>query len=264
METVDKEGSKRVKLEWTSQKSADATPSRTSRSGSGSEEHQQSDAPSRKLNSEPLAKREAPYSPTPTQTSHHASPDGSVHSPLAASVDRHSAERSPTFSTSPRDGTAMPPRHPHWHDEQRSEHFSPGMNLPSLSDVFERQRLIGPANSEAGAFGFPRDHISHSPGPASSLISSDGRTPLLRKDESGSASSGSSYGFPRTPIEGSLPIHALLTSKPSQFEPSQQQSYFQGVPLGADQKPPFLHHGPNGSGPPAANGSLSTRAGYLY
>jgi len=264
---ADKEAAaKRVKLEsgGAGRSSANGTPSRGSRSGSRSEDRQPSEPPrSRQPRLEAtMATTEPPYSPSATP----ASPEESIHSPIVDTLDRHSAERSPTFSTSPGDVPPVPHmRTSNWMEDQRLDHHGPQRHLPSLSDVFDSQRLAGPrqGSNELDGFGFPRDHPVHSPGSIPSLIGSDGRPPMLRKDESsaGSASSGSSYGYPRTPIEGSLPIHALLTSKSTtHFDPNQQQSYFQGVHIPAEQhKPSFAHHVPNGVASPGANGSPFTR-----
>ncbi|KAK5663257.1 hypothetical protein OQA88_3684 [Cercophora sp. LCS_1] len=257
VQSTDKEGSKRVKLD--AGVGRNGTPSRRSRSASDQEDHPPS---------EPLASRqqrldsavsvkESPYSPSATPASH-ASPGASIHSPVTASLDRHSPERSPTFSTSPRDMPLPPRRNSNWVEEQRIELPNAQRHLPSLSDVFENQRFapLGHHQNEPNGHPFHREHMSNSPGPMPGLVGGDGRTPVLKKEDSvstGSLSSGSSYGFPRTPIEGSLPIHALLASKPNHFESGQIQSYFQGAPL-PDHKPSFGHQTPNGGGLPATNG----------
>lgn len=203
-------------------------------------------------------------SPTVTPVSHHASPEVSIHSPVTASLDRQSAERSPTFSTSPRDLPSPPRPSSNWVEDQRSEHPGVQRHLPSLSDVFENQRFAPPGHSQndPNGYPFPRDHMSNSPGSMPGLIGGDGRTPTLKKEGSvstGSLSSGgSSYGFPRTPIEGSLPIHALLASKPNHYDSSQMQSYFQGVPLPPDHKPSFGHQTPTGDRLPVTNGPFTS------
>jgi len=258
---ADKEVSKRVKLEsgGTGRSSWNAAPNRGSRSASRSEDRQPSEPPrSRHRLDSTISANESPYSPTTTP----ASPQESTHSPILNNLDRHSAERSPTFSTSPGDIPPIPIRRTsNWMEDQRMENHAVQRHLPSLSDVFESQRLASsrhPSNDVNG-YGFPHDHPS--PVPMPNLIGGDSRPPILRKEDSsaGSASSGSSYGYPRTPIDGSLPIHALLTSKPSpHFEPIQQQSYFQGAHI-PEHKPPFAQHAPNGVASPVTNGLPSTR-----
>ncbi|KAK4454610.1 hypothetical protein QBC34DRAFT_136823 [Podospora aff. communis PSN243] len=257
-QSQDKDGLKRVKLEsgGPGRTSANATPNRGSRSVSRSEDRQPSEPPrSRQRLDSAMSVNEPPYSPTTTA----ASPQESVHSPMMSSTDRHSAERSPTFSTSPGELPPIPARRSsNWMEDQRLEQQGPQRHhLPSLHDVFESQRMAAARHSsnDVNGFGFSRDHPS--PGPIPSLAGGDNRPPLLRQEDScsgGSASSGSSYGYPRTPIDGSLPIHALLQSKPSpHFESGQQQSYFQGAHV-PDHKPPYPHHVPNGIASPVTNG----------
>jgi len=255
-QSQDKDGSKRVKLESGGPgRSTNATPNRGSRSVSRSEDRQPSEPPrSRHRLDSTTSANESQYSPTTTP----ASPQESVQSPVMSSTDRQSAERSPTFSTSPGELPPIPARRaPNWMEEQRSEHHGAQRHhLPSLSDVFESQRMAAArlSSNDVNGFGFPRDHPS--PGPIPSLVGGDNRHLMLRKEDSsaGSASSGSSYGYPRTPIDGSLPIHALLTSKPSpHFEPGQQQSYFQVAHV-PEHKSAYPHHGPNGISSPVTNG----------
>jgi len=256
-QSQDKDVSKRVKLEYggPGRSSSNATPNRGSRSASRSEDRQPSEPPrNRNRVDSTTSAMDSPYSPTTTP----ASPQESIHSPMMSNADRQSAERSPTFSTSPGELPPIPARPTsNWMEDQRVEH--PGgqrHHLPSLSDVFESQRLAlarHPSN-EVNGYGFQRDHPS--PGTIPSLVGGDNRPPILRKEDSsaGSASSGSSYGYPRTPIDGSLPIHALLTSKPSpHFEPGQQQSYFQVAHV-PEHKSPYAHSVPNGVASPITNG----------
>lgn len=256
----DKEVSKRMKLSEYSgvgRDSPNPTTNRTSRSGSDNEGH---------LGSEPPPSREqrhdsnvsvngSPHSASATPASYHASPEESLNSPILSNADRHSVERSPTFSTSPRDLPPMPHhRNPNWMDDQRMEQSAIQRHLPSLSDVFDSPRMMGAGRpNELNGYGFPREHASNSPGPAPGLLGNDTRPPMARKEQSstGSASSGSSFGYPRTPTEGPLPIHALLSSsKPSHPFDNPQQSYFQGVKLPVEPKQPFVHQGSNGVGPP--------------
>lgn len=239
------------------------TPSRRSRSASDHEDRQPSEPPANQQ--QRLDSVVSMNSPGATPASHHASPEASIHSPITASLDGQSAERSPTFSASPRDLPLPPRRSSKWAEDQRSEHPGALRHLPSLSDVFDNQRFAPPPGhpqNDPNGYPFSRDHMSNSPGPMPGLIGGDRRTPTLKKEDSvstGSLSSGSSYGFPRTPIEGSLPIHALLASKPNHFESGQAQSYFQGVPLPPDHKPSYGHQTPNGSGMPATNGLLALK-----
>lgn len=231
--------------------SAAATPNRTSRSGSGSEGHRGSEPPPNqqlKLESAEYA-NESPYSASSTPASYHASPEVAMHSPVINGTDRNSAERSPTFSTSPRDASSMSQgRSSNWTDEQRPGQPGIQRHLPSLSDVFESQGLMGHGHpsSDMGGYMFPREHISGTPGSPPGLTGSSLPPPNLKREESSttSVSSGSSYSYPRTPLEGPLPIHALLSPRPNPLE-GQQQSYFHGVPMSVEQhKQPFVHQVP--------------------
>jgi hypothetical protein len=235
--------------------SANATPNRTSRSGSGSESHLGSEPPPsrQQRGGSTISMGDGPRSASVTPASHHASLDGSMNSPLANTMEQRSPECSPTFSTSPPGR-----RDSNWLDDQRME--QPGMqrHLPSLSDVFDGQGLPGSAlaTSEASVFSFPRNHICNSPDPPPGLTGGDNRPPALRTEQSstGSSSSASSFGYPRTP-EGPLPIHALLDTKPSHpFETGQQQSYFHTNSFAVDHNQPFVHQ-TNGVGPPMTNGT---------
>lgn len=220
----DKDGSKRIKLEAGAPRrnsasrrgsrsvSRSTTSRRGSRSASRSLDRQESQQPRSMTR---LDSAMGPcLSPSPSPTS----PQELIRSPTMNTADRHSAERSPTFSTSTGDLPPIPTRRSsQWMEDQRSEHPGIQRYLPSLYDVVERQRCHP---QELNGFGFPREHPS--PGPLPGLVGGDNRPLMLRKEDSsaGSASSGSSYGYPRTPGDG-LPIHALL---------SQQQSYFPSMP----------------------------------
>lgn len=190
-------------------------------------------------------------------------------SPKTVTTDVHS-ERSPTFSASPTE-PAIPYNHrrdANWPDdqrvEQRQDHPGAHRPLPSFADVFDGAgpgRLPSMGHAPDNGFPFPRTHAS--PGPPPGLINGENRPPGVRHEQSsagGSASSSaSSFGYPRTPTEGPLPIHALLASKPHPhpFEIAQhQQAVFQPRPPSSmsmehkqQQQHPFSHQGPNGRGP---------------
>ncbi|KAJ4408221.1 hypothetical protein N0V82_009739 [Gnomoniopsis sp. IMI 355080] len=154
---------------------------------------------------------------TPTEESSAFSPNGGY-------FDRH--EHSPGFSVSPKDSSAppsMPPirRDPSYADGVRNDSLAPVRNLPSLSDMFDgRQMPNGLSYSNEQPLGpnhsvLPRAYQTASPAHTPSTCGSESRPPSLKKEASsgGSLSSGSSYSsYPRTPVEGSLPIHALLTN----------------------------------------------------
>jgi hypothetical protein len=266
----DKGASKRVKLSESGGVSsgiANATPNGSSRSGSASDSgHLGSEPPPSRQQriSSTASMTDSHYSASMTPGSYHASLDDSIHSPGASNLDRCSQERSPTFSASPRDLPSLPSRrNSSWIDEQRSDQTGIQRHLPSLSDVFDGQRM-----GDASGFSFPRNHLSNSPGPPPGLTS-DGRPPTLKKEQSstGSTSSASSYSYPRTPVDGSLPIHALLASKPSSYssEMAAQQQYFsQGAPSPIEHKPSFMHQSPTGVPLSMTNGMLPTCAASYF
>lgn len=152
-------------------------------------------------------------------------------SPSAGYFDRR-REHSPSFAVSPRDSSAQPPtfplrRDPAYLEGPRNEAPPPPRHLPSLSDMFDGRPMPNgvahPGEGSGPTFGIlPRGHQTNSPAHTPSISGSDSRPPSLRKEQSsaGSMSSGSSYNssYPRTPVEGPLPIHALLTGG-KQFGP---------------------------------------------
>lgn len=148
----------------------------------------------------------------------------SITSPGAGYFERRS-EDSPGFALSPRDAASqglVPVRRcPAYVDGVRSDSTR---HLPPLADMFDN----GPtpsgiphlAEAPVPTLGvLPRGHETVSPiPPTPSTSGSDCQRPSLRKEQSlssaGSLSSGSSAynsSHPRTPIDGPLPIHALLT-----------------------------------------------------
>lgn len=171
---------------------------------------------------------ESQYSNSPTPGTQHASLDEPLNSPPAIPAEA-SFERSPALSASPRDAPSGHPsrRNSLWIEGQRADSAVGQRNLPSLSDMFDsRSHAVNgmPAAGDANGYGgYPRPHHATSPGPPPGLVGGESRPPPLRKDYSSAASSSSSFSHPRTPIEGSLPIHALLSGKPTPpFDSSSQ------------------------------------------
>lgn len=154
---------------------------------------------------------------TPTEESSAFSPNGGY-------FDRQ--EQSPGFSVSPKDSSAPPTmapirKEPSYVDGHRNDSLAPSRHLPSLSDMFDgRQMPNGFSYSGDQQIGpnlplLPRGYQTASPAHTPDTCGSESRPPSLKKEMSsgGSLSSGSSFSsYPRTPIEGSLPIHALLTN----------------------------------------------------
>lgn len=189
-------------------------------------------------NGEPPARRqrigsivsngESYYAPSVASISQRTPGEESVlTSPAASYFDRRfdrRLEHSPGLTASPRDISAQPPapprRDPVYVDGSRADPPAMSRSLPPLSDVFEgRPMLNGSAHSSEGpgqSMGLlPRGLQTASPANTPSLSGSESRPPSLKKEQSsaGSMSSASSAysSFPRTPIEGPLPIHALLS-----------------------------------------------------
>lgn len=260
----EKDTAKRVKLEPGTSRGGNPAQSRMSRPGSGSGSQRGSEPPTNRQQQMDAgaSAHGSPHSTSGTPVSYHASPEASsMQSPVTNTLDRPSTELSPTFSTSTMDSMLPLRRNLNWADDQRQEN---SRNLPSLSDVFENQRfMVSPhLPAELSGFGFPREHAnSPGPGPAPGLVAGDVRPATLRKDQSSDGSTGSSsssFGHPRTPVEGTLPIQLLLSSNSSNpYESGQpQQSYFQGAPLPLEHKQqPFARQPPNGVSLPIANGT---------
>lgn len=257
---ADKETTKRVKLSpgACSQDKKTANTGRLSRSASGSPsttprvgDH----APRHHHRlSSVVSATDSHVSPTPAPR--HASLEDAARSPL----DRRSSERSPVIRASPRDtGVAHRPASL-WHEDQSSEQTGPPRLLPSLSDVFDPNGSLssGQSSTDLNGYPFPPSYSRDSrdsAGPPPDLVDGARKPPTLNKEQSsaGSVSSASSYSFPRTPIEGPLPIHALLSEKPPQ--PLSSMMQFQGSAIPADHKSPFLpRQAPDGMLPPYTNG----------
>ncbi|KAL8370681.1 hypothetical protein RB595_000849 [Gaeumannomyces hyphopodioides] len=125
-------------------------------------------------------------------------------------IDRSSVERSPSRSSSPHEGSvhrapysnpnAVPMLDGHGQYQHAPQHHH---NLPSLSNILEN-----PGQSEEGRGGF-------NPFQGGSPALHEHHAPVLKKEFSSGASPSSSAAsvcHPRTPVEGSLPIHLLLVS----------------------------------------------------
>ncbi|KAL2016416.1 hypothetical protein VTK56DRAFT_3537 [Thermocarpiscus australiensis] len=262
----DKDGSKRARLSDSGvqgRSSRSATPTKTSKSGSGAESHRGSEPPAGRLQrlGSAVSTSESQYSASLTSSASIASPGESVlNSPVVNSVERLSSDRSPTFSANPRDPPSPPGRRNFNHgNDPAPEHLNMQRNLPSISDVFDGRRFQEAVHppSEANGFPFPAAHAFGSPGPSLRQTGGDVRPATLKGEltYSGSSSSSSSFVQVRTPVDGPLPIHALLAPKSEQdFEYSQPTHLFHGNPSPIDQNPLPAHHIPNGAGLPVING----------
>lgn len=207
---------------------------------------------------------------------HRMSIDEAVFSPRSNHlIGRPPAERSPSIAASPADealgtggmvmgsGPGLAHRRGQaWHTEHRGD-SNGGTHrvLPPLADMFEYRNAVNGVSNHAGLIGFPfprmfRSDSSRSGSPPG-LEGGHSKPPTLRKGESsaGSISSASSYSYPRTPVDGTLPIHALLVDKPQQHPSGGLPPYY-GHPA------PVLLHRQSTDGSPMsyANGKLVVRA----
>lgn len=233
--------------------SAAATPTRTCRSHSGGSDSIHG--------SEPPPSREQRISSIVSTTDSHQSAalsPGSYHddcmqSPRTIHADRRSLEqRSPTaFNTNARNyplpsrtETTRPDEH---RQEQPSSTPQSQQNLPSFSDVFDSHRFLPSGSQQTNDTNsyFPRGSLTNSPGPPPGLVGGDRRyPPTLKKEQSSagsisSASTASSFGYPRTPTDGPLPIQALLSSSSAHsYEAGQSHHSYPTGPLPVHQKQP--------------------------
>lgn len=197
------------------------------RSGSIGESSLESSARRQRIGSI-VSNGESYYAPSVLSASHPTpGEDYGVISPASGYFERR-REHSPGSNTSPKNNSAHGPTLPSrkelsYLDGSRSEGTSLPRPLPSLSDIFDGHPP--PSNSSpypndgiVPSFGLlSRGYQTSSPAPTNSISGNESRPPSLRKEQSSatSMSSGSSYNSsyptPRTPIEGPLPIHALLS-----------------------------------------------------
>ncbi|KAL6356497.1 hypothetical protein LRP88_10098 [Fusarium phalaenopsidis] len=180
----------------------------SSASGSGSERLQGSEPPPsrrERLNSIASVAESQHSSTTPTLPSQANSNDDTMSSPRILHYD----------SGSPRDSHRQPPqRQSSWREGGPSH-----QHLPSLSNMLDDGRKAMPAatGSEGNPYssGFvAANHPRSVPEVPNVLPSAPVRAPLLRHEPSSNSSVGSispANSFARTPGEGPLPIHALLS-----------------------------------------------------
>ena len=194
--------------------------------------------------------------PVPNSASSYPSLDEEIRSPSFHPLDQPSAERSPI--TMPDSGGISAAYATPGSAEDRSRGVGLHRQLPSLSDMLDHpeSRALGTPSSEASGFPFPRSHISGSPDPPPPLIGGETRPQTLKKEQSsssGSTSSGSSFGYPRTPIDGTLPIHALLS--PKEGRPYESVSSYYEIPRPPpDQERPLTNKREAGAPTPLSNG----------
>jgi hypothetical protein len=201
-----------VRLRHSSSSSSTMTPGNTS-SGSGSERLQGSEPPPcyrERLNSIASVAESQHSSTTPTLLSQANSNDDTMSSPRGNHFDAGSP-RETIHQTSTRQQS--------WRDGGRGAETSHQQHLPSLSNMLEDGRKGMPVSS--GSEGNPyssgfvaANHPRSVPEVPNVLPSAPPKVPLLRHEPSSTSSVGSvspAGSFARTPGEGPLPIHALLS-----------------------------------------------------
>ncbi|KAI1026245.1 hypothetical protein LB504_011210 [Fusarium proliferatum] len=201
-----------VRLRHSSSSSSTMTPGGNTSSGSGSERLQGSEPPPcrrERLNSIASIAESQHSSTTPTLLSQANSNDETMSSPQAVLFD----------AGSPRETHYQAPkRQQSWREGGRGVEVS-HQHLPSLSNMLEdgRKGMPIPSGSEGNPYssGFvAANHPRSVPEVPNVLPSAPPKPPLLRHEPSSSSSIGSvspAGGFARTPGEGPLPIHALLS-----------------------------------------------------
>lgn len=176
---------------------------------------------------------------------HHG--DEMLYSPRTLTHDEPSNGR-PRGLSSPtsRDPSVYHPNRRGWGDSQRmyGEPTNPTVSWFDPRGV-QGSLVHSPENGLPNST--PSHNLSNGPGRGSrsSVSTSASRPPSLKTEQSstGSISSLSSFNTPRTPSDASLPIHALLSSKPEPSYGSQAH-----VPMLQPQsgRPPGDHLGGNG------------------
>lgn len=257
--SLDKEVSKRVRLSDPNigeSAAINGHSARTARAGSIGDHNGEPAARRQRIGSL-VSNGESYYAPSVASVSQRTPGEESVlTSPAASYFERRfdrRREQSPILTGSPRDSASQPPapprRDPVLMDGTRAD--GPGMSrsLPPLSDVFEGRPMLNgaghPSEPPVQSMALlPRGLQTASPANTPSLSGSESRPPSLKKEQSsaGSMSSASSAysSFPRTPVEGPLPIHALLSGS-KQF-PSYDVAFaanpaIQGRSMSPDDRP---------------------------
>ncbi|KAK4105492.1 hypothetical protein N658DRAFT_121285 [Parathielavia hyrcaniae] len=249
---ADKDASKRIRLSESGTQgrgSPSATPTRTSRSGSGTESGRGSEPPFGRQRLSSVVS-ESQYSASQGPSAPIASPDEPVLSPVSSNPERHSFNRSPTFDLDPRDQPSVPGPGRSGQEDQGPEQSSMHQSLPSLSDMFNGQGLprgMHPSN-ESNVFRYSTAHhiglqgptLHHSSGDASSA--GPNGPPFM-----GNSPPHQFFGHPRPQFDGTLPIHALLTSKPEPTLHASQPPHQYHDANHMDQQPRLRHHFPDGA-----------------
>lgn len=225
MPVLAHEAAKRPKLDsgrgrhGSTSSSATPTGTNSSRSGSGSGSGSGSEM---LKGSEPALSRQDSDESTISMAD---SSTSSLQLPARRLADHAGRSTGDTQSevNSPRESMHRHARHSSWREnEATGESRHP--KLPSLSDMLEEGGIGNSASStsESNAYASGMAAGASHPWQGPSARQS-GRAPLLRHGPSSCGSSGSGNSvtsYTRTPGEGPLPIHALLSDRPIAPEPA--------------------------------------------
>ncbi|KAI1640441.1 hypothetical protein F4809DRAFT_637569 [Biscogniauxia mediterranea] len=255
----EKDASKRLKTESDSTRGSSTSggsmgPSATtSGAGSGSDSQPGSEPPpSRQQRMGSVASMPEPHFPGVHGTNH---PDEMMKSPRTTSIDDASNGRPRGLSSpSPRD-PAYSLRRAGWMDGQRITGGEPS----SMSGAWLDPRGTTGTLAHSPESNLPpcltpsQNHGSGSSGRGSrsSGSTSVSRPPSLKTEQSssGSMSSLNSANGPRTPSDASLPIHALLSSKPEPVSYVSPQTLPPQMNVSMSQAPPPILQPPSGRRP---------------
>ncbi|KAI0600847.1 hypothetical protein F4775DRAFT_507694 [Biscogniauxia sp. FL1348] len=253
----EKDASKRLKTESDSTRGSSTSggsmgPSgTTSGAGSGSDSQPGSEPPpSRQQRMGSVASMPEPHFPSVHGTNH---PDEMMKSPRTASIDDASSGRPRGLSSpSPRDPTYSL-RRAGWMDGQRINGEPSSLSGPWLDPRGTTGTLAHSPESNLPCLTPSQNHGSGSSGRGSrsSISTSVSRPPSLKTEQSstGSMSSLNSANGPRTPSDASLPIHALLSSKPEPLSYVSAQTLPPQMNVPMSQAPPPILQPPSGRRP---------------
>ncbi|KAI1504384.1 hypothetical protein F5X99DRAFT_38288 [Biscogniauxia marginata] len=254
----EKDASKRLKTESDSTRGSSTSggsmvPSgTTSAAGSGSDSQPGSEPPpSRQQRMGSVASMPEPHFPGVHSTNY---ADETMQSPRTSSIDDTSNGRPRGLSSpSPRDPTYPSARRTGWMDSQRITGEPSNLGGPWLDPRGAPGTLAHSPESTVPCLTPNQSHGSGSSGRGSrsSGSTSASRPPSLKTDQSssGSMSSLSSMNAPRTPSDASLPIHALLSSKPEPLSYVSPQTLPPQMSAPMSQVSPPLLQPPSGRRP---------------
>jgi hypothetical protein len=170
-----------------------------------------------------------------------------VLSHVVSNPEWHPLDRSPTFDADSKDQLSLPrSSHSSQGEDHNRDQSSLHQHLPSFSDMFSGQMLpygMRPPSKPNG-YRFSGARVVGPPGHAPHHSTGDARPPPVANGQPyvDNASSHPSFSQPRPPLDGPLPIHALLASKPEPTFHASQPPALHYNPYHLDQEPTRLAH----------------------